>query len=833
MNTQYIRLNMVPAGVLPVMHASQFDIGRPLGVVVYDGSAEMDLDDYTVTIEATRTDGTAITTAVTTSGNIGAFVTTATMTNKEDLYPAQLVIVDGDSNRVASLPFMMRVVKAAMDENSEAIEEDAPLYQQYNSAMQALIVNVRAEINAEAAARQAADTTLQNNINAEATTRAAADTTLQNNISAEASARTTQDAVLSARMDTFASLPSGSTAGNAELLDIRVAADGSTYPSAGDAVRGQVSDLGGETRNLLDYHKLAASNISVSDGVITGTATNLYYAFRNSNGFTDGIEFEENTQYTLSIDAKTDGNGGTSGSGIQFIFYYTDSSTEILACSNSAQTYTPYSKTSASGKTLSWIGVGYAANGSNVWYIKDIQVEKGSTKTAYIPFITAYDRIAREEIEDINTEQFKFMNRGFVFPIQFVRGYRPSTGGRPIVTSDQQNRFVCSYDPIYLYRGSYITCDTQNLYRIYLYKYADESGDNVESVIYSAAIVPVDPDKIVIDADGYYGITFTRYDNGTVDIDDLKSHVTIELYTNKVNPIHAFFVGGGKENFQAPGDANLIIGQTGSTILIDCGLNDTQGQLWSCMQTNGIKAPDYIIISHMHDDHIGGLVRLLDNHLFTLDDKTIFLPDQDGIDYAIAQGILTGNSLSFYNQLMAYINNATNLTIIRPSSEFEPYYIDGLVVKFWNVNHQVYIDQSDTNYNDFSLCCNVEYGNQRLCFAGDLGSIGMRENAGKNYKCNVYKAQHHGWDNISSNSDILNMKKWLSTVFPDIVISEDGIAHDTLLHNNAPMPDWCEENGIPFYRTNQNGWIYVVISKESFEIKTPVIRWTKDENPQT
>lgn len=52
-----------------------------------------------------------------------------------------------------------------------------------------------------------------------------------------------------ARIDSFTKLAEGSTTGDAELVDIRVGADGVTYNNAGSAIRGQVSKL---KKNLLD-----------------------------------------------------------------------------------------------------------------------------------------------------------------------------------------------------------------------------------------------------------------------------------------------------------------------------------------------------------------------------------------------------------------------------------------------------------------------------------------------------------------------------------------------------------------------------------------------------
>lgn len=51
-----------------------------------------------------------------------------------------------------------------------------------------------------------------------------------------------------ARIDLIGSLEEGSTTGDAELMDIRIGYDGTTYDTAGQAVREQVSDIRGELK---------------------------------------------------------------------------------------------------------------------------------------------------------------------------------------------------------------------------------------------------------------------------------------------------------------------------------------------------------------------------------------------------------------------------------------------------------------------------------------------------------------------------------------------------------------------------------------------------------
>lgn len=60
--------------------------------------------------------------------------------------------------------------------------------------------------------------------------------------------------ILSGRMDEFTRLEAGSTTGDAELADIRIGANGITYDTAGNAVRGQYTELANES--LYIYNSL-------------------------------------------------------------------------------------------------------------------------------------------------------------------------------------------------------------------------------------------------------------------------------------------------------------------------------------------------------------------------------------------------------------------------------------------------------------------------------------------------------------------------------------------------------------------------------------------------
>ena len=117
-------------------------------------------------------------------------------------------------------------------------------------------------------------------------------------LSGQVSENTQDIATTNARIDNIIALPDGSTTADAELTDIRIGADGKTYTSAGDAVRGQIGELNSFRDKTFNY-------IEQLLDVDTKTSGKYYYPNNTTIGSAAGycifppIALKKDKTYTL------------------------------------------------------------------------------------------------------------------------------------------------------------------------------------------------------------------------------------------------------------------------------------------------------------------------------------------------------------------------------------------------------------------------------------------------------------------------------------------------------------------------------------------------------
>lgn len=130
MTTQTISLNLIPQGVKPVIHVSQYDKGQTWIFKLMVGDAYYQIPSGSaVTIQGTKKDGTGFQYACSYSGYEITAIEQQQMTILAGDVPAELRITKGDE-LIGTLNFIIRVEEAALSDNTVVSETELPEFEE-------------------------------------------------------------------------------------------------------------------------------------------------------------------------------------------------------------------------------------------------------------------------------------------------------------------------------------------------------------------------------------------------------------------------------------------------------------------------------------------------------------------------------------------------------------------------------------------------------------------------------------------------------------------------------------------------------------------------------
>ena len=235
------------------------------------------------------------------------------------------------------------------------------------------------------------------------------------------------------------------------------------------------------------------------------------------------------------------------------------------------------------------------------------------------------------------------------------------------------------------------------------------------------------------------------------------------------------------------GDALLIHTPNGKTMLVDAGLRfggKDMGKdvIAPYLHYRNWSYIDLMILSHPHNDHMGGAEYLIEN----LDVGKVLMPD---IEYE-----------SFgYNKLRETIESRG----IPTAPVFAGHIDSSLKPLYFRVNGPRWYDESSqpSNVNDASLVLQLFYGESTLLLTGDAEIHVERDQLplGNLLRSDIIKAPHHG-------SKTSSMKSYLEYVQPEVCLISLG-KKNKFRHPSQITLDRYNGIGAEVFRTDQQGAI--------------------------
>lgn len=221
------------------------------------------------------------------------------------------------------------------------------------------------------------------------------------------------------------------------------------------------------------------------------------------------------------------------------------------------------------------------------------------------------------------------------------------------------------------------------------------------------------------------------------------------------------------------GDAAIIY-SNGYCAVIDVGIPKAAGQLSEDLGEYGITQIDVVIISHLHEDHVGALPQIaerfdIDNLIMPAVTSKSILAAKDGKDIAVKAGT-------------AYYEAVT-----------------GMNFKLGDFEITVLSDFDSSDENNRSLFVMAEIDGKRALFTGDAEASyeGLLLDQNLDIDCDILKVGHHGSKTSSS-------KSFLGTTTPEYAVISVGEGN-TYHHPHNQTLTALKSFKAKIFRTDKDG----------------------------
>ncbi len=235
------------------------------------------------------------------------------------------------------------------------------------------------------------------------------------------------------------------------------------------------------------------------------------------------------------------------------------------------------------------------------------------------------------------------------------------------------------------------------------------------------------------------------------------------------------------------GDSIFIELPNKETMLIDAGEKTYGEVVYNYINNLNYNYITYLIGTHPHSDHIGGLQYIIEN----IEVKHIYMPK-------------VVHTTKTYENLLTTISNH-NLKINKGIAGTNIINQDNLIIDIIAPNKDEYDD-----LNNYSIVLKITYGNNKFLFMGDAETLSEKEIT-SDVSSDVIKIGHHG----SNTSSSLSFIKKVNAKYGIIMVGNDN-------KYNLPKDDILKrykDIGTLVYRTDINGNIIIISDGNNIEVK--------------